>query len=37
VCAQLGPQDYVTSTHRGHGHCIAKGASLDRIIAEMYA
>src|SRR5579872_4956598 len=36
VCAQLGPGDYVTSTHRGHGHCIAKGSSLDAIMAEIY-
>lgn len=28
VCAALGPRDYVTSTHRGHGHCIARGADL---------
>jgi pyruvate dehydrogenase E1 component alpha subunit len=25
VCAHLGPTDYIVSTHRGHGHCIAKG------------
>jgi TPP-dependent pyruvate/acetoin dehydrogenase alpha subunit len=25
ACAALGPDDYITSTHRGHGHCIAKG------------
>jgi TPP-dependent pyruvate/acetoin dehydrogenase alpha subunit len=37
VCAHLAPQDYVSSTHRGHGHCIAKGADLDRIMAEMFA
>src|SRR5512136_1130685 len=30
----LRPDDYITSTHRGHGHCIAKGASVDRMMAE---
>ena len=30
VCAQLTDEDYIASTHRGHGHCIAKGAELDR-------
>ena len=29
VCAQLTDEDYIASTHRGHGHCIAKGAELD--------
>ena len=24
ACAALGPDDYITSTHRGHGHCVAK-------------
>ncbi len=28
ICANLGKDDYITSTHRGHGHCIAKGADL---------
>ncbi len=37
VCANLGPDDYITSTHRGHGHCIAKGGALDRMMAELYA
>ena len=37
VCAHLNLDDYVTSTHRGHGHCIAKGASLNGIMAEMFA
>ena len=37
VCANLEPQDYITSTHRGHGHCIAKGGKLDRMMAELYA
>ena len=36
VCACLRDDDYVTSTHRGHGHCIAKGASIDRMMAELY-
>lgn len=35
VCAQLTDQDYIASTHRGHGHCIAKGAELDRALAEL--
>ena len=28
--------DYITSTHRGHGHCIAKGAKTDRMMAELF-
>jgi pyruvate dehydrogenase E1 component alpha subunit len=35
ICAALGPDDYITSTHRGHGHCLAKGASPDRMFAEL--
>ncbi len=35
VCANLRRDDYVTSTHRGHGHCIAKGAKLDKMMAEL--
>lgn len=35
VCANLNKDDYVVSTHRGHGHFVAKGAPLDRIIAEV--
>src|SRR3954454_9794454 len=35
VCAALRDDDYITSTHRGHGHCIAKGAALDRMFAEL--
>jgi acetoin:2,6-dichlorophenolindophenol oxidoreductase subunit alpha len=31
----LRPQDYITSTHRGHGHCIAKGAELRLMMAEL--
>ena len=37
VCAALKPEDYITSTHRGHGHCIAKGADLKRLMAELWA
>ena len=36
VCAHLEGDDYVTSTHRGHGHCIAKGCDMDRMMAEIY-
>jgi TPP-dependent pyruvate/acetoin dehydrogenase alpha subunit len=35
VCAALRRDDYITSTHRGHGHCLAKGASVDRMYAEL--
>ncbi|MDL2289492.1 thiamine pyrophosphate-dependent dehydrogenase E1 component subunit alpha [Clostridia bacterium OttesenSCG-928-F22] len=35
VCSLLRDSDYITSTHRGHGHCIAKGAELDRAMAEL--
>jgi TPP-dependent pyruvate/acetoin dehydrogenase alpha subunit len=35
VCEALRTDDYITSTHRGHGHCIAKGAALDRMFAEL--
>jgi len=35
ACAALTPADFVVSHHRGHGHCIAKGASLDRMMAEL--
>ena len=35
VCANLRREDYVVSTHRGHGHCIAKGADLKRVMAEI--
>src|SRR5436305_3119549 len=31
----LRPDDYITSTHRGHGHCIAKGADLNLMVAEL--
>src|SRR3989475_2978812 len=35
VCEALRPDDYITSTHRGHGHCLAKGASVERMFAEL--
>jgi pyruvate dehydrogenase E1 component alpha subunit len=35
VCEALHTDDYITSTHRGHGHCVAKGAALDRMFAEL--
>ncbi len=35
ACAALTRDDFVVSHHRGHGHCIAKGASLDRMMAEL--
>src|SRR5437016_10624684 len=35
ICEALGRDDYITSTHRGHGHCLAKGASPDRMFAEL--
>jgi pyruvate dehydrogenase E1 component alpha subunit len=35
VCAALNRDDYIVSTHRGHGHCIAWGAELKRMIAEL--
>ena len=34
ICAALSDRDYITSTHRGHGHCIAKGAEVKRMFAE---
>ena len=37
VASALRPDDYVTSTHRGHAHCVAKGVSLDAMMAEMFA
>ncbi len=36
VCAHLRPTDYLTSTHRGHGHTIAKGANLERMMHELF-
>jgi TPP-dependent pyruvate/acetoin dehydrogenase alpha subunit len=36
VCSTLKRDDRIISTHRGHGHCIAKGADLNRMMAELY-
>lgn len=36
VCAALEPSDWIASTHRGHGHCIAKGVEVHRMMAEIY-
>ena len=36
VCTALDEGDYIASYHRGHGHCIAKGADLDRMMAELF-
>ena len=36
ACAPLRPDDAVTSTHRGHGHYLAKGGSLPGLMAELY-
>ncbi len=35
ACAALNPDDYIISTHRGHGHCIAKGADMKAMMAEL--
>src|SRR6267378_1291036 len=36
ACANLKADDYIVGTHRGHGHCIAKGARVDRMMAELF-
>jgi pyruvate dehydrogenase E1 component alpha subunit len=36
VCAALAPGDWIASTHRGHGHCLAKGADPAAMMAELY-
>jgi TPP-dependent pyruvate/acetoin dehydrogenase alpha subunit len=36
ACAALSEEDYITSTHRGHGHAIAKGADVRRMMAELF-
>jgi len=36
VCMNLGEHDYIASTHRGHGHCIAKGCDVKGMMAELY-
>jgi len=35
ICAHLSDRDYITSTHRGHGHCIAKGVDIPGMVAEL--
>jgi acetoin:2,6-dichlorophenolindophenol oxidoreductase subunit alpha len=37
TCSTLGPEDVITSTHRGHGHMLARGADPARMYAELYA
>ena len=37
VCMHLGPQDYIASTHRGHGHSIAKGCDPTLMMQELFA
>src|SRR5262249_26555876 len=36
VCAHLRPSDWITSTHRGHGHALAKGVAPKAVLAELY-
>jgi TPP-dependent pyruvate/acetoin dehydrogenase alpha subunit len=36
VCSALRTDDFIVSTHRGHGHCLAKGARMDRMFAELF-
>ena len=36
VCAHLRREDYLTSTHRGHGHTLAKGADLQKMMSELF-
>ncbi len=36
VCSVLAPDDVITSTHRPHGHCIAKGLPIDSMMAELF-
>ncbi len=36
VCSHLSNDDYITSTHRGHGHCVAKGGDLKEMMAEIF-
>jgi len=36
ICAALRKDDMIASTHRGHGHCIAKGADVNRMMAELF-
>src|SRR4030081_1497607 len=37
VCSHLGPKDYIASTHRGHGHSIAKGCDVVGMMCELFA
>jgi pyruvate dehydrogenase E1 component alpha subunit len=37
VCAHLRREDYIVTTHRGHGHCLAKGADIKAVMAEIFA
>jgi pyruvate dehydrogenase E1 component alpha subunit len=37
VCEALREDDYIATTHRGHGHCLAKGADVDGMMAELFA
>ena len=37
ACAALRDNDYITSTHRGHGHCLAKGVPVNAVMAELFA
>ncbi|HWE62390.1 MAG TPA: thiamine pyrophosphate-dependent dehydrogenase E1 component subunit alpha, partial [Chloroflexota bacterium] len=37
TCIHLQPTDYLLTSHRGHGHVLAKGASMDRMMAELFA
>jgi pyruvate dehydrogenase E1 component alpha subunit len=36
ICMHLSPQDYIGSTHRGHGHCIAKGCDIRSMMLELF-
>lgn len=36
ICSHLSDDDYITSTHRGHGHCVAKGGDLKGMMAEIF-
>lgn len=36
VCSTLRAEDYITTTHRGHGHCLAKGADAAAMMAELF-
>ncbi len=36
ICAHLRDDDYITGTHRSHGHCLAKGAPMDGMMAELF-